>query len=340
MVRGSAQVGGVAGVVRPRLPRRAAVAVTSTGTYGKMGAVNSVDHPTASDRSDALSADPDEVRQQSVAPVLAQSVAQARAAVADLGEGEAGEYVTTVREDDASASHYFVADIPGYRGWQWVVVMAAAPGAVEATVSEIALLPGVDALVAPQWTPWDERVRPGDLGPGDLLPPPSDDPRLVPGYVANGDPEIDEVAWEVGLGRRQVMSREGREQAAQRWHDGEHGPGSGMAKSAPGTCDSCGFYLPLAGSLHHEFGVCGNEMAADGMVVHAHYGCGAHSDTSLPKGAGSPAYTPYDDGALESVTVSQEVQPDGPAGPSPDSAGPSAAEESVDSNGRSATSGD
>ncbi len=284
--------------------------MTDSGPYGKMGAVNSVDYPTAGDRAVAASADAADSAAANVPPVLAEAVTLARAAVVELGEGAVGEHLATVGEDDASASHYFAADIQGYRGWQWVVVVAAAPDSDEATVSEIALLPGVDALVAPQWTPWEERVRPGDLGPGDLLPPPADDPRLVPGYVANGDPEIDEVAWEVGLGRRQVMSREGRDLAAQRWHDGDHGPGSGMAKAAPGTCDGCGFYLPLAGALHGEFGVCGNEFAADGTVVHAHYGCGAHSDTSLPAGAGSPAYEPYDDGALESVTVQSPGQAD------------------------------
>ncbi|MEO7078900.1 MAG: DUF3027 domain-containing protein, partial [Rhodococcus sp. (in: high G+C Gram-positive bacteria)] len=39
--------------------------------------------------------------------------------------------------------------------------------------------------------------------------------------------------------------------------------------------------------------------AADGHVVHVQYGCGAHSDTELPTGAGSPAYDPFDDAALD-----------------------------------------
>lgn len=284
--------------------------MTVSGAYGKMGGVNTVEYPAATDRPGA----------QDVPPVLSDAVDLARTAVEELGEGRVGRHLATVREDETSASHYFEAGIPGYRGWQWVVVVAAVPGADEATVSEIALLPGVDALVAPRWKPWEERVRPGDLGPGDLLPPPSEDPRLVPGYVANGDPEVDEVAWQVGLGRRQVLSREGRDAAAQRWHDGDHGPGSDMAKAAPGTCDTCGFYLPLAGALHNEFGVCGNEFAADGMVVDARYGCGAHSDTSLPTGAGSPAYSPYDDGALESVTVSRPAAEAG-AGPAAEAGG-------------------
>lgn len=238
-----------------------------------------------------------------VPPLLADAVDLARQAVEDLGEGKVGAHVGVIGEDEASASHYFEADVPGYRGWQWVVVVAAYPGSDHATISEIVMLPSTDAIVAPEWTPWDERVRPGDLGPGDLLPPAAFDPRLVPGYVASGDPVVDEVAVEIGLGRIQVLSPLGRDDAAERWHDGDHGPGSDMARAAVSTCDTCGFYLPLAGALRNEFGVCANALSADGQVVHAHYGCGAHSDTPAPKGAGSPAFEPYDDGAVETTVL-------------------------------------
>ncbi|OUS94789.1 DUF3027 domain-containing protein [Rhodococcus sp. NCIMB 12038] len=234
-------------------------------------------------------------------PVLTDAVELARTAVVQLQEGGVGDYLGVTSEDECAATHRFVADLPGYRGWQWAVVVAADPGSDRATVSELALLPGPDALVAPEWIPWDQRIRPGDLSAGDLLAPPAGDPRLVPGYVATGDPEIDDAALELGLGRKQVMSLEGRLDAAQRWHDSDYGPDSEMAKAAPSTCGLCGFYLPLAGSLHGAFGVCGNEMAADGHVVDVTYGCGAHSDTLLPTGAGSPQYDAYDDGAVEVV---------------------------------------
>jgi hypothetical protein len=49
------------------------------------------------------------------------------------------------------------------------------------------------------------------------------------------------------------------------------------------------------------FGVCCNELAADGRVVDFFYGCGAHSDTPAPPGTGSPAFDPYDDGVIEVV---------------------------------------
>ncbi|WP_229746191.1 DUF3027 domain-containing protein [Rhodococcoides trifolii] len=245
--------------------------------------------------------------------VLADAVESARQAVVDLGEGAAGTHLGVEPAGVSAAVHRFAADLPGYGGWQWAVVVAAPPGADAVTVSEVVLLPGPDSLVAPTWIPWDQRIQPGDLSPGDLLPPPVGDPRLVPGYVATGDPEIDDVALELGFGRTSVMSREGRLDTAERWAESDYGPDSPMAKTAPSTCGKCGFYLPIAGSLKAAFGVCGNEMSADGHVVHAEYGCGAHSDTVGPTGAGSPAFDAYDDGAVETVArpavVDVEAEP-------------------------------
>lgn len=234
-----------------------------------------------------------------IRPLLAEAADVARAAVVDTGDGAVGEHLGVEAVDESSAIHRFAADMPAYRGWQWAVVVAAPADAEVVTVSELVLLPGPDAVVSPTWVPWDRRVRPGDLSPGDLLPPAHADERLVPGYLATGDPAVDDVALELGLGRKKVLSREGRLDAAERWAEGEFGPESPMAKAAPSTCGLCGFYLPIAGSLSAAFGVCGNELAADGRVVHAQYGCGAHSDTEGPTGAGSPSFDPYDDGALD-----------------------------------------
>ena len=234
--------------------------------------------------------------------VLLRAVDDARAAIVEhSGEDSVGEYLGAGFEDPTSATHRFLAELPGYRGWQWAVVVAACPGAVHATISEVVLVPGPTALLAPKWIPWEERVRPGDLGPGDLLSPPADDPRLVPGYTATGDPEVDDVALEIGLGRKQVLSLWGRNDAAQRWHDGDFGPESTMARSTRRSCRDCGFYLPLGGALGVMFGVCANEYASDGHVVDAEFGCGAHSDTPAPAGTGSPLFDPYDDGVLDLV---------------------------------------
>lgn len=238
---------------------------------------------------------------------LVDAAALARAAAVDeatfdLGAAAAasavGDHLEAVSEGPGGVTHYFAATQDGYRGWRWSVTLAAGTEDGPVTVSEVVLVPGVTALVAPAWLPWDERIRPGDLGVGDLLPPDENDDRLVPGYLAGDDPAVEEVAVEIGLGRPRVLSRTGREAAALRWSDGPHGPGADMARAAPAQCGTCGFFLSLAGSLRSAFGVCGNAYApADGAVVAVGFGCGAHSDVVLE--VTSPvavAELVYDDG--------------------------------------------
>jgi hypothetical protein len=186
----------------------------------------------------------------------------------------------------AVLTHTFESRLPGYVGWHWAVTVARVPGENAVTVDEVVLLPGDSALLAPAWVPWHERLRPGDLSVGDVLPSTEDDPRLVPAYAVDDDssedPEGRVIAFELGLGRERVMSHEGRGEAVGRWAAGEFGPASSMARHAPGPCATCGFFLPLAGSLRSMVGVCGNAYApADGHVVTADYGCGAHSQATL-----------------------------------------------------------
>ena len=228
-------------------------------------------------------------------------------AAGDMGAAAAAEAVGDhlgSRPEDGAVTHFFAARHGGYRGWRWSVTLACVDDDAPVTVSEVVLLPGDDALVSPTWVPWNERVRPGDLGVGDLLPAPQDDPRLVPGYVASDDPAVEEVAREAGLGRKNVLSRYGREAAARRWSDGPRGPHADMARAAPGHCGTCGFLLPVAGSLRGAFGVCGNAYSpADGSVVAVGFGCGAHSDVVFePVSPVTVAELVYDDGVeLEPV---------------------------------------
>lgn len=254
--------------------------------------------------------------------VLTGAVEQARAAIVEHSGDTVGDYLGATFDDSTAATHRFLANLPGYQGWQWAVVVAAYPGADHATISEVVLVPGPTALLAPKWVPWQNRLRPGDLGPGDLLAVPAEDDRLVPGYSATGDPAIDEVAYELGLGRRRLLSELGRADTAQRWHNGDYGPGSSMARSTRRVCRDCGFYLPLSGVLGLMFGACANELSADGHVVDAEYGCGAHSDTPAPAGSGSPLYDPYDDGVLDvvepPVPSADEPEPPAPSDEQPD----------------------
>ena len=201
---------------------------------------------------------------------------------------DVGAHIGHQAEDERVVTHYFECVRPGYRGWRWAVTVVRAPRPKTVTVDEVGLLPGDDAILAPEWVPWRERIQPGDLSPGDLLPTEEDDPRLVPGYTA-GDEVVDQdtvkdVADELGLGRRRVLSLEGRELAAQRWYDGSHGPEAPIAQSAPAPCGTCGFLVQLRGPLSRLFGVCANAYANDdGRVVSFDHGCGAHSEAQLTK---------------------------------------------------------
>jgi hypothetical protein len=221
--------------------------------------------------------------------VGAEAVDAARSALLELVDpGHVGEHLGGIAEGPKVVTHLFECTQPGYRGWRWSVTIARAPRQRVVTVDEVVLLPGDDAILAPAWVPWKERIRPGDLSPGDLLPAEEDDPRLAPAYTAADelvDPDaLKEVAEELGLGRARVLSVEGRELAAQRWYDGTHGPDAAIAQSAPAPCGTCGFFVRLSGPLAQLFGVCANAYANDdGRVVSSDHGCGAHSEVRLGK---------------------------------------------------------
>ncbi|MFD0691878.1 DUF3027 domain-containing protein [Actinomadura fibrosa] len=224
-------------------------------------------------------------RPPAVDAACADAVDLARAAAEETARPvPVGEHLGVRPEGDRVVTHYFACLDPAYHGWRWAVTVARASRAKAVTVSEVVLLPGDDALLAPPWVPWLERLRPGDLGPGDLLPTAPDDPRLAPGYTDVDDRADHEALWEPGLGRPRVLSREGRDAAAVRWYDGVAGPRAPIAASAPAQCSTCGFFVLLGGELRQIFGVCANEYAPDdGRVVSADHGCGAHSEAvSLP----------------------------------------------------------
>ena len=239
----------------------------------------------------------------------ADAVALARSAALDLAGPAVGEHLGVEAEGERVVTHSFATTEPGYVGWRWAVTVVRAEGADEVTVDEVVLLPGAGALLAPVWVPWSERVQPGDLTPGDLLPPPTEDPRLVPSYA---DVDAEELLFdlhrELGLGRPRVLSLDGRADAAERWYDGPAGPDTPMAKAAPGRCGGCGFLVPLAGALGSVFGACANGMAPDdGRVVALLHGCGAHSETVVEVAASSYAGMAVVDDEFEVVEVDGAV---------------------------------
>jgi hypothetical protein len=271
----------------------------------------------------------DAVLGSSSAVDLAREVAVELAENAD----HVGEHLGVVVEGERLVSHRFACTAPGYRGWQWTVTLARVPRGRAATVCEAELLPGDGAVLAQPWVPWAERLRPGDIGPGDVLPFAADDPRLEPGYVPTGDEDEDRVAIEeLALARARVLSPEGKRQAADRWYAGLRGPTAPGALAAAAPCGSCGFLVRLIGSLGTVFGVCTNEWSPDdGKVVSLDHGCGAHSETDVePQPSEWPAPPPPVDAvdleivahAAQAAAPVVEVTPVVPEGSAPEAPAP------------------
>ncbi len=235
---------------------------------------------------------PTRIRTREPDQACAEAVDLARdAVVAIVGADEVGDHLGVQAEGERIVTHLFECADPGYVGWRWAVTVVRAPRAKAVTVSETVLLPGPGALLAPDWVPWHDRLRPGDLGVGDLLPAPPDDERLVSLVVLEGEDAVTdwfdsgedegpgEPAELPAPGRSRVLSAIGREGASERWYASEHGPRTPLAHAAPAHCISCGFFVPLSGELGRLFGACANAYAPDdGRVVSADHGCGAHSE--------------------------------------------------------------
>ncbi|MBA2445545.1 MAG: DUF3027 domain-containing protein [Nocardioidaceae bacterium] len=248
--------------------------------------------------------------------VLLAAVDLARMALLeDVGDAAVGDHLRAEAEGERLLTHYFACSHRGYVGWNWAVSVTRASRQKVVTVNEIVLLPGPDALTAPGWIPWKDRVGKDDLGPGDLVPVTEDDPRLVPGYLV-GDEALDEdnarqvreVTRELGLGRERVLSVEGRIEAAERWFAGSNGPDTPLAKAAPGLCGSCGFLVRMSGPLSTMFGICANESSpSDGQAVSFDHGCGAHSDVRVESSQHQPVTASPVHDTLNTDVFTQEV---------------------------------
>jgi len=95
---------------------------------------------------------------------LADAVDLARRALQPLVPTDrVGEHLGATAEADRLVTHRFAADEPGYHGWQWYVTLSRASRSKAVTVSESGLLPGPDALLAPPWVPWAERMAPEEV---------------------------------------------------------------------------------------------------------------------------------------------------------------------------------
>ncbi|MHB1594144.1 MAG: DUF3027 domain-containing protein [Streptosporangiaceae bacterium] len=185
---------------------------------------------------------PPTTRQAEPDQACAEAVDLARAAAEnEFGPGQVGDYLGMLTEGDRIVTHLFNCLNPGYVGWRWAVSVVRAARARVVTVSECLLLPGPDSLLAPAWVPWTERVRPGDLKVGDLMPASPDDERLVPSVAIVGESGLldweETQPWAVGAelpeGLSSVLAAQ-TEQGAAADAPGRSGPEGTTGASAVG----------------------------------------------------------------------------------------------------------
>ncbi|WP_160667630.1 DUF3027 domain-containing protein [Pseudarthrobacter sp. ATCC 49987] len=94
---------------------------------------------------------------------LAAAVDDARAALEGIAPAEQiGRHLAAKSEGDRLVTHLFESKLAGYGGWQWYAVLTRNSRSKVVTVDELGLLPSEDSILAPEWIPWAERVRPGD----------------------------------------------------------------------------------------------------------------------------------------------------------------------------------
>jgi Protein of unknown function (DUF3027) len=180
------------------------------------------------DKEQSLTVSPTRTRTREPDEACAQAVDLARAAAQEMAEtGQVGPHRGIEVDGDRVVTHLFDCQDPAYTGWRWAITVARASRAKLVTVSEGVLLPGPDSLLAPDWVPWRDRVRPGDVGVGDLLPVGQDDERLVPAAVLEGDDGVldwdDSADWEGGQDLLAAMNLAGA---------------AGEAPAAEGTADA------------------------------------------------------------------------------------------------------
>lgn len=272
--------------------------------------------PTA-DSASAPASTATRTRAPRVDAVLSQAVDLARESAEALAHPRpVGEHLGFTMDAERLGTHWFAATDAGYAGWAWAVTVARVPRGRTATVCEVDMIPREGALLAPEWVPWEDRLRPGDLSREDALPYQADDARLEQSFEDTGeDPDLPELK-EIGLGRKRVLSDEGRQAAIDRWYQSEQGPKPGRAPR--NSCSTCGFLVKMSGSMRTVFGVCANEWAPDdGRVVSLDHTCGAHSETDVPKQGTQWPVRPsrINDGAIDA-----EPMPAAPASPEPEEA--------------------
>lgn len=108
-----------------------------------------------------MTSKPDAVEQHEVVAdsAILQATDLALKALQEITDVETiGAHVGAQSHDQATATLFFDCLLPGYPGWRWAASLAKVSPEDPVTVLEVELVPGDEALVAPEWVPWAERL--------------------------------------------------------------------------------------------------------------------------------------------------------------------------------------
>ncbi|EMY34819.1 hypothetical protein D477_007534 [Arthrobacter crystallopoietes BAB-32] len=162
--------------------------------------------------------------------VLAEAVERARQGVLEIAPAEqVGAHISAVAEAERMVIHRFEANVPGYGGWQWFASLARVPRSKHVTVCEVGLLPSETSLLAPDWVPWAERVRPEEAAAAEAEAAESAGPEATEGSEAGRD-------------EAEATESAGSGEAAQSGADAEAGPteDEAPAEDVPGAAGLTG----------------------------------------------------------------------------------------------------
>ena len=79
-------------------------------------------------------------------------------ALTELPQGSYGNFVDEKEIEKGAIDVRFECIMRGYEGWHWVVTLTQVDKRKQAMVAEVNLIAGENAVLAPDWVPWAERL--------------------------------------------------------------------------------------------------------------------------------------------------------------------------------------
>lgn len=136
---------------------------------------------------------------------MEERVALALAALAEVTDpDDVGALLDAEVVEQGVVDLRFACNLPGYAAWHWTVSTTDLPD-TDPTVLEVELLPGDDALLAPPWVPWTERLaewrrqHPDEVHPLDEAEDDESDTDEEADDDEEGDLDEDDLAVDDGL---------------------------------------------------------------------------------------------------------------------------------------------